>query len=121
VVRITFHVETGYLGVRSGQDLLVTEYAGLWQSGETYHPGEKILLFLYPPSKLGLTSAVEGASGHFSVGPGGNIIIDPGRMPLRPVRAPVRGPVQGSHNPSGIQLKPQEFRRALRSAMEERP
>ena len=117
VVRITFHVDKGYLGVRSGQDLLVHEYAGLWQSRETYRPGERILLFLYPPSKLGLTSAVGGMIGRFAVEPGGIIIVDPGRRPI----TPARGPTQGHHNPGRTQLNPEEFKRALRSALEARP
>jgi hypothetical protein len=117
VVRIIFHVDKGYLGVRSGQDLPVREYAGLWQSGQTYRRGERILLFLYPPSKLGLTSAVGGMSGRFAVEPGGGIIVDPGRASVRPLHAPE--PVR--RLPSRVQLSPEEFKRALRSALEAKP
>jgi len=117
VMRITFHVDKGYLGVRSGQELQVHEYAGLWQAGETYRPGERLLLFLYPPSRLGLTSAVGAMGGRFAVEPGGIIIVDPGRTPLRPEH----GPVPSGHSPGRILLNPQEFRRAMRSALEDRP
>ncbi|MBV8049536.1 MAG: hypothetical protein JOZ80_00025 [Acidobacteriaceae bacterium] len=117
VVRITFHVEKGYLGVGTGEYLVISEYAGLWQSGETYRPGEKVLLFLYPPSKLGLTSPVGGMSGRFAVDPGGHIIVGSGRAPLMPVRNP--GPIR--HGPERIQLTPEEFSHALHSALENRP
>jgi hypothetical protein len=56
VMRITFQVDRGFYGVRSGRELVIHECVGLWQSGENYRPGQRVLLFLYPPSKLGLTS-----------------------------------------------------------------
>jgi hypothetical protein len=117
VVRIIFHVDKGYLGVRSGQDLPVQEYAGLWQAGQTYRRGERILLFLYPPSKLGLTSTIGGMSGRFAVEPGGIIVVDPGCIPV----TPLGGPVPRGHGPARIQLNPEEFKRALRSALEAKP
>jgi hypothetical protein len=117
VVRIIFHVNKGYLGVRSGQDLPVQEYAGLWQAGQTYRRGERILLFLYPPSKLGLTSTIGGMSGRFAVEPGGIIVVDPGCIPV----TPLGGPVPRGHGPARIQLNPEEFKRALRSALEAKP
>jgi hypothetical protein len=66
--RITFQVEDGIRGTRRGQIIEVREWEGLWNIGERYRPGERVVLFLYPPSKLGLTSPVGGAStGHYSV------------------------------------------------------
>ena len=62
-VQITFHVEQAMRGARAGQMLTIREWAGLWESGERYRPGERVLLFLYPPSKLGLTSPVGGPAG----------------------------------------------------------
>ena len=55
-MRITFRVEQAIRGVRTGQTLVIREWAGLWESGERYRTGERVLLFLYSPSKLGLTS-----------------------------------------------------------------
>ena len=80
-VQITFRVEQAMRGTRAGQLLTIREWAGLWDSGERYRPGERILLFLYPPSKLGLTSAVGGPSGRFAVDPSGNALIETGRLP----------------------------------------
>jgi hypothetical protein len=110
VMRITFRVNDAFLGVRNGQDLVIHEFAGLWQSGESYRQGERVLLFLYPPSKLGLTSPVGGVSGRFNVDPGGRIII-PGRviLPNHP----------GSRRPlvPKATLSPEDFARLLRSVL----
>ena len=113
VMRITFQVDKGYVGVRSGQELVIRECAGLWQSGEGYRQGQRLLLFLYPPSKLGLTSPVGGAGGRFAVDPGGRIVILPGRGGIEPQRRP---PAEPEHP---ILLKPEEFARALRAAREQ--
>jgi len=77
VVRITFQVEEALRGVRKGQLLVIHEWAGLWQAGERYRPGERVMLFLYPPSKVGLTSPVGGETGRFRVDPQGNIVVEP--------------------------------------------
>jgi len=117
VMRLTFQVDKGYLGVHSGQELVIHEYAGLWQTRESYRTGEKVLLFLYPPSKLGLTSPVGGMSGRFAVDPGGRIIVDP-----RPTAGdPTRRPRPVRTVPTRGRLKPDQFARALRSAFEDRP
>ena len=61
-----------------GQQLTIHEWAGLWAVGERfYRVGERLMLFLHAPSKLGLTSPVGGAAGRFSVGQGGRILLDP--------------------------------------------
>jgi hypothetical protein len=72
-VQITFRVVQGIRGVQTGQMLSVKEWAGLWNSSSRYHVGENVVLFLYQPSKLGLTSPVAGPLGRFTVGSGGFI------------------------------------------------
>ncbi|HXZ33568.1 MAG TPA: hypothetical protein VEH30_14930 [Terriglobales bacterium] len=114
VMRITFQVDKGYVGVRSGQQLVIHECAGLWQSGESYRRGEKVLLFLYPLSKLGLTSPVGGMSGRFAMDRGGRIVILPGQMGIGPSHTPT--PVEEA--PTRILLRPEDFVRALRAALE---
>jgi hypothetical protein len=79
-VQVSFHVDEAIRGVRSGQTLVIREWAGLWNSGEHYRVGERVLLFLYPPSKLGLTSPVGGAMGRIAVGPKGRVIVPRGRI-----------------------------------------
>lgn len=64
---VTFQVENAVRGTSRGQNLTIHEWAGLWTSGERYRVGERVLLFLYSPSKLGLTSPVAGALGKFTM------------------------------------------------------
>jgi hypothetical protein len=72
---ITFQVEHAMRGTASGQSVTIHEWAGLWSRGERYRVGEQLLLFLYPPSRLGLTSPVSGAMGKFAVGRQGRILL----------------------------------------------
>lgn len=65
--KITFRVQTAIRGVRVGQVIAIREWDGLWNSGERYLPGERVLLFLFPKSRLGLTSPVGGRLGRFRV------------------------------------------------------
>jgi hypothetical protein len=66
--QISFRVEEAILGVRRGQVIQITEWGGLWQTGERYQVGEHTLLFLYPASRLGLTSPVGGTVGRLRIG-----------------------------------------------------
>jgi len=74
-VAITFHVEHAIRGASPGTDLTVEQWMGLWSSGQRYRVGERLLLFLYPLSKLGLTSAVGAEIGRFRVDPVGRIML----------------------------------------------
>jgi hypothetical protein len=62
-VAITFHVENAIRGATPGEDLTISQWIGLWSGGQRYRVGERVLLFLYPPSKLRLTSCVAGGMG----------------------------------------------------------
>ena len=92
--RITFHVDTPIRGVRAGQTLVINEWAALWSSGERYRPGERVCLFLYPLSKLGLTSPVRGPAGRFRIRGPGRIVVPPGQRPILP--PPVRTRLDGN-------------------------
>ncbi|MGA8271576.1 MAG: hypothetical protein WB919_08455 [Candidatus Sulfotelmatobacter sp.] len=72
---ITFQVEDAVRGVFAGQTLTIHEWAGLWARGERYHVGERVVLFLYSPSKIGLTSPVAGPGGKFAIDPAGTIVM----------------------------------------------
>ena len=74
-VAITFHVERAIRGASPGADLTVEQWMGLWSSGQRYRVGERVLLFLYPPSKLGLTSSVGAEIGRFRVDPAGRVML----------------------------------------------
>jgi hypothetical protein len=72
---ITFQVEHAMRGASPGQNLTIHEWAGLWSSGERYHVGEHVFLFLYSPGKLGLTSPVAGGIGRFAMDSQGRIVL----------------------------------------------
>ena len=73
--RITFHVDQAIRGVIKGQTLVIHEWAGVWESGESYRRGERVLLFLYRPSRLGLTSPVGGQQGRFKLDANGMAML----------------------------------------------
>ena len=79
---ITFRVQEAVRGVHRGQTIKVREWAGLWQLGERYQPGEHVMLFLYPASKLGLTSPVGGQSGHLQIDRRRRVSLDSGNEHL---------------------------------------
>jgi len=74
-VAITFHVENAIRGTTGGEDLTISQWIGLWSGGQRYRVGERVLLFLYPPSKLGLTSCVGGALGRFAIDAQGRVLL----------------------------------------------
>jgi hypothetical protein len=98
-MQITFRVEQAIRGVRAGQTLVIYEWAGLWNSGDRYRPGERLLLFLHRPSRLGLTSPVGGGLGRFAVDSNGQVILEQARIDaLQP--DPVAAPVKPGEPPS---------------------
>ena len=72
---VTFQVEHAIRGASTGQRLTIHEWAGLWTKGERYRVGQRVLLFLYSPGKLGLTSPVAGGMGRFTVDSQGQIVM----------------------------------------------
>jgi hypothetical protein len=93
-VELKFKVDRAIAGVRAGQVLTVREWAGAWSMHRPMRVGDRVLLLLYPPSKLGLTSPVNG--------PFGQVALDrAGKSPL-------------SQAATVLQLE-----RAIRSAREE--
>jgi hypothetical protein len=115
-VRITFHVDRGVRGVHTGQTLAIREWAGLWEYGQRYRVGEKVFLFLYQPSKLGLTSVVGGTQGQFPISRDGHVGIDPVLFPNRPAK-PAPQPM-----PRGrISVPIEDFEHAIRVAERSQP
>src|ERR1700676_584218 len=74
-VAITFHIQNAIRGATPGQDLTISQWIGLWSGGQRYRVGERVLFFLYPPSKLGLTSSVGGEMGRFTVDLWGRVLL----------------------------------------------
>jgi hypothetical protein len=73
---VTFQVEQALRGTSAGRNLTIREWSGLWTSGERYHVGQRVLLFLYARSKLGLTSPVAGALGRFAMDASGTVLVN---------------------------------------------
>jgi hypothetical protein len=113
-VLINFHVDQAIRGVRTGQTLVIREWAGLWESGARYRLGERVLLFLYPPSKLGLTSPVGGPMGRFGIGPDGQVIFDRGRIGFLSPHPRIENRFRGR-----TRISPREFVRFYLLAEEE--
>lgn len=112
-VEVTFQVEQALRGPRAGQRFSIREWPGLWLSRERYRVGERMMIFLYPPSRAGFTSPVEGGGGRFDVDAKGRISVKPVQSPLLlrnfgPIRSATDARV-----PLGT------FSRAIRSLIEE--
>jgi hypothetical protein len=74
-VAVTFHIESALRGATAGKNLTINQWIGPWSSGQRYAVGERVLLFLYPKSKLGLTSCVGGPMGHFAMDRAGGVLL----------------------------------------------
>jgi hypothetical protein len=74
-VTITFRVEDAIRGATPGELLTISQWIGLWTDGQRYRVGERLLLFLYPRSKLGLTSCVAGTMGRFNLDAFGRVLF----------------------------------------------
>ena len=111
LVRISFLLKDALRGATPGKPHTISEWDGLWTSGDRYRVGEDLLLFLYPPSgDLGLTTTVAGTRGRISLAnsplsmaavalqiadqPSLGVPPDPPpQQPIRPPRPPVRARV----------------------------
>lgn len=109
-VAVTFHVESAIRGTTPGRDLTITQWIGLWSSGQRYRVGERVLLFLYPNSKLGLTSLVGGTLGHFAIDRNGRVLLT-----AQHLNAFREDPVVGGKSRARVS----DFARAVRQANEE--
>ncbi len=109
-VAITFHIENAIRGATPGQDLTIAQWIGLWSSGQRYRVGERVLLFLYPPSKLGLTSCVAGSIGRFQIDAWGRVLLSAQHLSLFRT-----DPVLGGKS----RLRLSDFALAVRQADEE--
>jgi hypothetical protein len=73
-VELRFRVDRAIAGVESGQVLAVHEWTGALPNQRPMSGGQHFLVFLYPPSRLGLTSPVGGAHGQIALDAGGTYV-----------------------------------------------
>lgn len=109
-VAITFRVENAIRGATPGEYLTISQWIGLWSGGQRYRVGERVLLFLYPASKLGLTSCVAGGLGRLPIDAWGRVLLS--AQHLAAFRA---DPVLGGKS----RLRFSDFALAVRRASEE--
>ena len=76
-VELSFRVDRAIAGVHAGQILTIHEWMGAWSRHRPMRPGDHVLLFLYPPSRLGLTSPVGGALGQVALDASGQKVLRP--------------------------------------------
>jgi len=74
LILIKFRVDRGIVGVRPGQVLTVREWAGASPMHRAMRGGQRLLIFLYPPSRLGLTSPVGGPLGQVALDSRGELV-----------------------------------------------
>ncbi len=73
-IELTFRVDEPIAGVKCGQILTIHEWAGAWSMHRPMTRGQRILIFLYPPSRLGLTSPVGGSLGQIALDSSGQTV-----------------------------------------------
>jgi len=72
-VQLCFRVDTAIAGVEQGQILTIREWVGALSMHRPMRTGQHILIFLYPTSRLGLTSPVGGSLGQVALDANGNV------------------------------------------------
>jgi len=80
-VELTFRVDRAIAGVEYGQTLTIHEWAGAWAMHRPMSSGQHILIFLYPPSRLGFTSPVGGSLGQVALDSSGKNVSDQEQKP----------------------------------------
>jgi hypothetical protein len=63
VVEIEFRVDQGVRGTSIGEPFVLRETEDQWRKGPQFTPHERVIVFLYPPDKDGLSAPVGGAVG----------------------------------------------------------
>jgi hypothetical protein len=73
-IELIFRIDEPIAGVERGQILAIHEWAGAWSMHRPMTRGQRILIFLYRPSRLGLTSPVGGSLGQIALDSSGQTV-----------------------------------------------
>lgn len=114
-IEITFRVSRGVVGVQAGEVFTIHEWAGASVLQRPMHRGQRMLLLLYPPSSIGLTSPIGGHLGQIELDPSGRFVISPATLEDRQSRTAREG--QGSPIVQ-TRINVDQLERAIRSARE---
>ena len=127
-VQLSFHVDEAIAGVERGQVLTIHEWAGAWSRQRPMSKGQHFLIFLYPPSRLGLTSPVGGSLGQVALDASGQNVSNHAQnwdapAPDAPKPASVasiaprkESPSQPSALPEAASVSVVQLARAIRAA-----
>ncbi|HMD17680.1 MAG TPA: hypothetical protein VKH18_13535 [Terriglobales bacterium] len=118
-MELSFRVDRAIAGFEPGQVLTIHEWAGARSMHRPMTKGQHILIFLYPPSRLGLTSPVGGSLGQVALDPSGKNVSEHVRKP-----AAVAIPRSESSTPRPVPVEAPsvsvvQLERAIRSARSE--
>lgn len=72
-IQVKLRVDRAIAGVNAGQILTIREWTGALATRPPMRPGQHVLLLLYSPSWLGLTSPVGGVSGQIALDANGHV------------------------------------------------
>ncbi|MBI3644740.1 MAG: hypothetical protein HY233_02055 [Acidobacteriales bacterium] len=119
-IQVRFRVDRTIAGVQPGQVLTIREWAGAWSTHRGMRTGQRMLLFLYPPSRLGLTSPVGGALGQIALDPNRKIVATPAPAPANAIYTArtSRPPTRTVAAPQSITVR--QLERAIRSARKDK-
>jgi hypothetical protein len=125
-LELSFRVDQAIAGVEPGQLLTIHEWAGAWSAQRSMIEGQHFLIFLYRPSRLGLTSPVGGALGQLALDTSGQKIAkdsqnrgvqEPGAQVPRAAIGRRKGSTSTSGAPLGTEtISVVQLVRAIRSA-----
>jgi hypothetical protein len=122
-VQLSFHVDEAIAGVEPGQVLTVREWAGAWSMHRPMSKGQHFLIFLYPLSRLGLTSPVGGSLGQVALDASGQNVSKDMQKPDSPNPAAAMAIARRKESPSqpgaplgGANISVVQLARAIRGA-----
>lgn len=116
-VELRFRIDRPIAGVQSGQVLTIREWTGASSRQPTLRAGERVLIFLYPPSRLGLTSPVDGPMGQIRLDSSGQNVTRHATTSLSQSAGAPRGDSSTASHLSVPTLIPvSQLERAIRAA-----
>jgi hypothetical protein len=115
-IEVKFRVDRAIAGVHPGEVLTIREWAGAWSRQRELRPGQHVLLFLYPPSRLGMTSPVGGPLGQLALSGKGEVMAPPAHVPVVSPRSAL--PVPPLPVPATA-IRLDQLERAIRAARKE--